>query len=156
MQVLLCGCQIPPFRLRWLQIVWSIGERERATSESQGRRFSITYGMAAPYTPMLASLRLLFETFQQQLSFAFSTRTTSYSLDFTLLSCLSPLILHWRTSHGADLMYGVSCASLFAIQGAVLCCGLSFIIAPNTLQSFFIYTWQLYPFLFALLVGCVK
>lgn len=34
-------------------------------SRSHGGRFSTTYGMAAPYTPMLAPLHLLFETPQQ-------------------------------------------------------------------------------------------
>lgn len=89
----------------------------------------------------------------------FPQETILYSQDFSLLSYLFLLILHWHTSHRADLMYGVLkwCLwqSVSSLPYKVLCCMFSFISLP-ALSHFFHLRAAAIPFPFALLVGCVE
>lgn len=114
-------------------------------SESQGRRFSTTYGMAAPYTPMLASLRLLFETFQQ-LFFAFSTPKPSYIHQNLLCFPLS----YCTGTHHMELSECMVCTSYVFASPFPHCRTRRCVVCSLSYRSqhsvpFFICAWQLYP-----------
>lgn len=139
MQVLLCGCQIPPFRLRWLKIVWSIGEKESHEWIAGEEVFHHIWDGSSLYTHAGTTALIIWDISTAFLCI-FQLKTILYSPDFSSLLCLSPLILHWHTSHRADLMYGVYklclCQFISPLPYKMLCCMFSFISLP-ALSPFF-------------------
>lgn len=124
MQVLLCGCQIPPFRLRWLQIVWSVGKGKE-------RRFATTHGMAAPYTPVLAPRCLLFDTFQH-LFFASSTGKHTVEPQPAFMSSPSHSTLAHITQGRSNVWCGASDVSASPFpRRRTRCC----VVCPHSYRS---------------------
>lgn len=145
MQVLWSGCQFPSFRLRWLQIVWSIGEKERDTSELQGRRFEpqmgwqlftwpfwhhccyylVNFNMPSLHLPQEAALHL------------------HNLLSFDVIS-----LSYYAGTHHTELMYRMVSASV--CQSAHRCHTRCCVVCSRSYRSqhslfCFIYKWQLYP-----------
>lgn len=153
MQVLLRGCQIPPFRLRWLQIVWSIGERASHQWIAGEVLHHIWDGSS-----LYAHAGIIVLTIWYISTFAFSTRNHLIFTGFQLAFISSPS--HITLAHITQSRSNVWCVQvmslpvcfLAAIQGVV--CSHSYRSQHSV--TFFIYAWQLYPFPLALLVGCVE
>lgn len=135
MQVLLCDCQIPPFRLRWLQIVWSIGERV----SHQWIAGEEVFHQIWDGNSLLASLYLLYIYISRSF-LCISTRNHLIFTGFQLAFMSFPS--HITLAHITQSWSNVCCVQvmslavrfLVAIQGAVLYVVIH--IAPST-QSLF-------------------
>ena len=144
MQVLRSGCQIPAFRLRWLETVW---RSERISHQGRRYFFKHIWDGSSLYT-QAGTAALIMWWISTAFLCIFYKNPSSQSFDLSLLSCF-PLSYCTGTHHRVGLINSVCASDVFASllpSCHTRCCVVrSHSYRSQHLEPFFIYEWQIYP-----------